>query len=313
MAWGRWGVLRPSTRGWGTPEDAAGGSSVSPEAQASARKNLNAGTGQAGRGPQVQPRCQASRRVSSCLQVGEHGSQACSSEHWRGSRPPASSGLPAPADTGPGHLPPTSAGPADERGRWGTGPECGVSSLPAPAGPSSRTQTSRLFSSSLAGALNRPLPSSWGGGLSPGGLHSRQAAGLAVRVTPLSAPLEHHRHLSWALGPESRSPRTSARTSQTLDRAQRPEKDRRSGLGGVHSESPFYCLQALFYKSTLRTSPPAHHSHKVSPQTLDPSPPRHSLLVPHLDYEGILAGSELSLPLATQGRGLRRTPHGFLG
>ena len=169
MAWGRWGVLRSSTRGWGTPEDAAGGSSVSPEAQASARKNLNAGTGQAGRGPQVQPRCQASRRVSSCLQVGEHGSQACSSEHWRGSRPPASSGLPAPADTGPGHLPPTSAGPADERGRWGTGPECGVSSLPAPAGPSSRTQTSRLFSSSLAGALNRPLPSSWGGGLSPGG------------------------------------------------------------------------------------------------------------------------------------------------
>ena len=160
---------------------------------------------------------------------------------------------------------------------------------------------------------DRPPPLLLGRRAVPGGLHSRQAARLAVRVTPLSAPLEHHRHLSWALGPESRSPRTSARTSQTLDRAQRPEKDRRSGLGGVHSESPFYCLQALFYKSTLRTSPPAHHSHKVSPQTLDPSPPRHSLLVPHLDYEGILAGSELSLPLATQGRGLQRTPHGFLG
>lgn len=58
------------------------GSSVSPEARASARKNLNAGTGQAGGGPQVQLRCQSSGRVSPCLQAGEHGSQACSSEHW---------------------------------------------------------------------------------------------------------------------------------------------------------------------------------------------------------------------------------------
>ena len=45
---------------------------------------------------------------------------------------------------------------------------------------------------------------------------------------------------------------------------------------------PFYCLQALFDKPTLCTSPPAHYSHKVYPQTLGPSPPRHFLLVQHL-------------------------------
>lgn len=204
------------------------------------------------------PQCQACPGESHpAWRQGSTAARPAAQGTGRGSRPPASSGFSGPADIGPRHPPPTSAGPADERGRWGTGPECGVPSLPPPAGPSS-----------------------WGGGLPPGLLAGRGS--LAGRATWLSALLGRPRHLSWALGPESRSPRTWVSGSQIPDRAQRPEGGR-PGLGGVYSESPVSCPQALFYKSTLCTSPPAHYSHKVSPQNLDSRPPRHALPVPHLE------------------------------
>ena len=76
----------------------------------------------------MQPWCQAclGRSHPAC----RRGSIAARPAAQRtGSRRPASSGRSASADTGPGHPHFTSAGPADEHGCWGTGPERGVSLL----------------------------------------------------------------------------------------------------------------------------------------------------------------------------------------
>lgn len=218
-----------------------------------------------------------SGRVSSCLQAGEHCSQACGSEHWKSTscvqwslslcrhRPRAP----------PFHLSRASRRVRLLRDRprvW-----C-ILAPPPPAGPSSLTQASPRFSPFSHGSAE-PLPSPPPGEAGcPPGLHAGRR--LAWLSEPLRSPLCWNATLTspvpWGLSLGAQEPRPGLHRH---DRAQRPEEEL---VWEVCIQFPFYCLQALFYKSTLCTSPPAHYSHKVSPQTLDPSPPRHFLLVQHL-------------------------------
>ena len=124
-----------------------------------------------------------------------------------------------------GHPPPTMAGTADKSSPRGPGPRVLVHPRSLPLPPPTFTAQRCLLSSapSPSGALNPPLPSSRGGGLSPRG---RKQAGsspgcqgrfsLHSTGTPSSSLLGPGAR---AGTPESQSPNPSARTSQALDGA----------------------------------------------------------------------------------------------
>ena len=157
---------------------------------------------------------------------GESRSRGCCSERHEGK--PAllhPAGISAPMDAGP-------RAPASHHGRDGRqeqppgarAPSAGASSFPSPPPPTFTAQRCLLSSApSPSGALNPPLPSSRGGGLSPRG---RKQAGsspgcqgrfsLHSTGTPSSSLLGPGAR---AGTPESQSPNPSARTSQALDGA----------------------------------------------------------------------------------------------
>lgn len=171
-------------------------------------------------GPQVLPQCQACPGVSSCLEAGEHRSQACGSGHWeREADLTASSGFSGPADIGPRHPPPTSAGRLTSAAAGGQA-LVWCASLPPPAGPSS-----------------------WGGGLPQAAC--RQGS-LAGRATWLSAPAGTPP--APLLGPGariSRSPEPGYLAHRYLTEPQRAGGGGRPGLGLLVTGLPVSCHPGL--------------------------------------------------------------------